>query len=142
MFKVLLIDEVNGNCYKRFECEDLFTCEVFVDHKKYDVSKDCHYEIVSDLADDLDEEINSLYIEAEMIPKEELKDEVSSMISKILEAYDNKQITESEKDKLINMLQQEGKKMTISETAKQIYNLSLAGYINSEKIHAQMKETF
>lgn len=31
--------------------------------------------------------------------------------------------------------------MTISETAKQIYNLSLAGYINGEKIHAQMKET-
>ena len=24
MFKVLLVDEVNGNCYKRFECEDLF----------------------------------------------------------------------------------------------------------------------
>ncbi len=105
MFKVLLIDEVNGNCYKRFECEDLFICEVFVDHKKYDAPKDCHYEIVSDLADDLDEEINSLYVEAEMIPEEELKDEVSSMISKILEAYDNKQITESEKDKLINMLQ-------------------------------------
>lgn len=104
MFKVLLVDEVNGNCYKRFECEDLFTCEVFVDHKKYDVPKDCHYEIVSDLADDLDEEINSLYVEAEMIPEEELKDEVSSMISKILEAYDNKQIIESEKDKLINML--------------------------------------
>lgn len=141
MFKVLLVDEVNGNCYKRFECEDLFACEVFVDHKKYDVPKDCHYEIVSDLADDLDEEINSLYVEAEMIPEEELKDEVSSMISKILEAYDNKQITESEKDKLINMLQQEGKKMTISETAKQIFNLSLAGYINGEKIHAQMKET-
>lgn len=40
-----------------------------------------------------------------MIPEEELKDEVSSMISKILKAYDNKQITESEKDKLINMLQ-------------------------------------
>ena len=110
MFKVLLVDEVNGNCYKRFECEDLFACEVFVDHKKYDVPKDCHYEIASDLADDLDEEINSLYVEAEMIPEEELKDEVSSMISKILEAYDNKQITESEKDKLINMLQQEGKK--------------------------------
>lgn len=141
MFKVLLVDEVNGNCYKRFECEDLFACEVFVDHKKYDVPKDCHYEIASDLADDLDEEINSLYVEAEMIPEEELKDEVSSMISKILEAYDNKQITESEKDKLINMLQQEGKKMTISETAKQIFNLSLAGYINGEKIHAQMKET-
>lgn len=105
MFKVLLIDEVNGNCYKRFECEDLFTCEVFVDHKKYDAPKDCHYEIASDLADDLDEEINSLYVEAEMIPEEELKDEVSSMISKILEAYDNKQITESEKDKLVNMLQ-------------------------------------
>lgn len=105
MFKVLLVDEVNGNCYKRFECEDLFACEVFVDHKKYDVPKDCHYEIASDLADDLDEEINSLYVEAEMIPEEELKDEVSSMISKILEAYDNKQITESEKDKLINMLQ-------------------------------------
>lgn len=32
--------------------------------------------------------------------------------------------------------------MTISETAKQIFNLSLAGYINSEKIHAQMKEIF
>lgn len=110
MFKVLLVDEVNGNCYKRFECEDLFACEVFVDHKKYDAPKDCHYEIASDLADDLDEEINSLYVEAEMIPEEELKDEVSSMISKILEAYDNKQITESEKDKLINMLQQEGKK--------------------------------
>lgn len=141
MFKVLLVDEVNGNCYKRFECEDLFACEVFVDHKKYDVPKDCHYEIASDLADDLDEEINSLYVEAEMIPEEELKDEVSSMISKILEAYDNKQITESEKDKLINMLQQEGKKMTISETAKQIFNLSLAGYINGEKIHAQIKET-
>lgn len=141
MFKVLLVDEVNGNCYKRFECEDLFACEVFVDHKKYDAPKDCHYEIASDLADDLDEEINSLYVEAEMIPEEELKDEVSSMISKILEAYDNKQITESEKDKLINMLQQEGKKMTISETAKQIFNLSLAGYINGEKIHAQMKET-
>lgn len=76
-----------------------------------------------------------------MIPEEELKDEVSSMISKILEAYDNKQITESEKDKLINMLQQEGKKMTISETAKQICNLSLAGYINGEEIHAQIKET-
>ncbi len=105
MFKVLLIDEVNGNCYKRFECGDLFTCEVFVDHKKYDAPKDCHYEIASDLADDLDEEINSLYVEAEMIPEEELKDEVSSMISKILEAYDNKQITESEKDKLVNMLQ-------------------------------------
>lgn len=141
MFKVLLVDEVNGNCYKRFECEDLFACEVFVDHKKYDAPKDCHYEIASDLADDLDEEINSLYVEAEMIPEEELKDEVSSMISKILEAYDNKQITESEKDKLINMLQQEGKKMTISETAKQICNLSLAGYINGEEIHAQMKET-
>lgn len=110
MFKVLLVDEVNGNCYKRFECEDLLACEVFVDHKKYDAPKDCHYEIASDLADDLDEEINSLYVEAEMIPEEELKDEVSSMISKILEAYDNKQITESEKDKLINMLQQEGKK--------------------------------
>ena len=110
MFKVLLVDEVNGNCYKRFECEDLFACEVFVDHKKYDAPKDCHYEIASDLADDLDEEINSLYVEAEMIPEEELKDEVSSMISKILEAYDNKQITESEKDKLINMLQQECKK--------------------------------
>lgn len=105
MFKVLLVDEVNGNCYKRFECEDLFACEVFVDHKKYDAPEDCHYEIASDLADDLDEEINSLYVEAEMIPEEELKDEVSSMISKILEAYDNKQITESEKDKLINMLQ-------------------------------------
>lgn len=105
MFKVLLVDEVNGNCYKRFECEDLFACEVFVDHKKYDAPKDCHYEIASHLADDLDEEINSLYVEAEMIPEEELKDEVSSMISKILEAYDNKQITESEKDKLINMLQ-------------------------------------
>ena len=39
------------------------------------------------------------------VPEEELKDEVSSMISKILEAYDNKQITESEKDKLVNMLQ-------------------------------------
>lgn len=142
MFKVLLVDEVNGNCYKRFECEDLFACEVFVDHKKYDAPKDCHYEIASDLADDLDEEINSLYVEAEMIPEEELKDEVSSMISKILEAYDNKQITESEKDKLINMLQQEGKKMAISETAKQICNLSLAGYINGEKIHAQMKEIF
>ena len=141
MFKVLLVDEVNGNCYKRFECEDLFACEVFVDHKKYDAPKDCHYEIASDLADDLDEEINSLYVEAEMIPEEELKDEVSSMISKILEAYDNKQITESEKDKLINMLQQEGKKMTISETAKQICNLSLDGYINGEEIHAQMKET-
>lgn len=141
MFKVLLVDEVNGNCYKRFECEDLFACEVFVDHKKYDAPKDCHYEIASDLADDLDEEINSLYVEAEMIPEEELKDEVSSMISKILEAYDNKQITESEKDKLINMLQQEGKKMTISETAKQICNLLLAGYINGEEIHAQMKET-
>ena len=78
---------------------------LFVDHKKYDAPEDCHYEIASDLADDLDEEINSLYVEAEMIPEEELKDEVSSMISKILEAYDNKQITESEKDKLINMLQ-------------------------------------
>lgn len=44
MFKVLLVDEVNGNCYKRFECEDLFACEVFVDHKKYDAPKDCHYE--------------------------------------------------------------------------------------------------
>lgn len=32
--------------------------------------------------------------------------------------------------------------MAISETAKQICNLSLAGYINSEKIHAQMKEIF
>ena len=50
MFKVLLVDEVNGNCYKRVECEDLFACEVFVDHKKYDAPKDCHYEIASDLA--------------------------------------------------------------------------------------------
>ena len=57
------------------------------------------------LSDGYYEEINSLYVEAEMIPEEELKDEVSSMISKILKAYDNKQITESEKDKLINMLQ-------------------------------------
>ena len=57
------------------------------------------------LSDGYCEEINSLYVEAEMIPEEELKDEVSSMISKILKAYDNKQITESEKDKLINMLQ-------------------------------------
>ena len=61
--------------------------------------------IVDCLSDGYYEEINSLYVEAEMIPEEELKDEVSSMISKILEAYDNKQITESEKDKLINMLQ-------------------------------------
>ena len=57
------------------------------------------------LSDGYYEEINSLYVEAEMIPEEELKDEASSMISKILKAYDNKQITESEKDKLINMLQ-------------------------------------
>ena len=57
------------------------------------------------LSDGYYEEINSLYVEAEMIPEEELKGEVSSMISKILEAYDNKQITESEKDKLVNMLQ-------------------------------------
>ena len=104
MFRVLLVDEVNGNQYNRFESEDLFTCEVIADQRKYDAPKGCHYEIVSELAEELEDEINKLHILAEMIPEEELRAEVSQMIFKISEACIDRKITESENDKLVDML--------------------------------------
>ena len=43
MFVVYLVDEFNGNTYKRYESTDRFDCEVWVDHHKYNAPRDCHY---------------------------------------------------------------------------------------------------
>lgn len=48
MYKVLLIDEYNGNEYKKFECEDRFTCEVYVYQHLYDTPNMTHFEIYED----------------------------------------------------------------------------------------------
>lgn len=46
MYTVYLCDDGNGNSYKRYESEDLFDCEVYVDWHIYDLPHDCHYEII------------------------------------------------------------------------------------------------
>lgn len=45
MYKVFLVDEVNGNSYEKFSHNDKFDCEVYVDQHYYEIPKNCHYEI-------------------------------------------------------------------------------------------------
>ena len=104
MFRVILVDEVNGNQYSRFESDDLFTCEVELDHRKYDAPKGCHYEIMSDKSEEIESEILDLYVLAEMVSEENIRSEVSDMINKISKACIDEEITEDENNKLVDML--------------------------------------
>lgn len=45
MYKVFLVDEINGNCYEKFSHRDKFDCEVYIDQRRYEIPKNCHYEI-------------------------------------------------------------------------------------------------